>query len=88
MIIANNTVSGTGWNNFGQLGLGTITRADVFTSTSVTASQIACGLTHTMILGTNGTVSGTGYNGNGQLGLGDTNDRNVSLRQTKAIEEI
>jgi len=66
------TVSGTGLNSIGQLGIGTNIDKDVFTSTSLPASHIGCGENHTMITGTNGTVSGTGLNECGQLGIGST----------------
>jgi alpha-tubulin suppressor-like RCC1 family protein len=71
IIDVDGTVSGTGLNNAGQLGdgthLGTIL---TFTSntTPVTASQIACGGSHTMIIDTNGIVFGVGAGQYGQLG--------------------
>jgi alpha-tubulin suppressor-like RCC1 family protein len=74
MIVANGTVSGTGNNLNGQLGIDSRSnRRNTFTAnaTPVTnASEIACGYDHTMIIDTNGTVSGTGYNNYGQLGIG------------------
>ena len=67
------TVSGTGQNNFGQLGIGSPSPGGETTftpnATPVTASQIACGLYHSMIIGTDGTVSATGNNQFGQLGI-------------------
>ena len=71
------TVSGTGRNRYGQLGIGnTADKPSFIRSNPVeTASEIACGDEHTMIIDTNGTVSGTGYNLVGQLGIGNTADK-------------
>jgi len=77
IIDTNGTVSGTGANNFGQLGIGSSgfgADKNTFTAnaTPVTnVSKIACGNYHTMIIDTNGTVSGTGGNEYGQLGFGN-----------------
>jgi alpha-tubulin suppressor-like RCC1 family protein len=80
IIDINGTVSGTGDNGSGQLGIGV--RGGTYTTftsnaTPVTASQIACGEYHTMIIDTNNTVWGTGYNQTGELGIGNFNDTNV-----------
>jgi len=67
------TVSGTGRNLEGQLGIGSFDSPILtFTSSGVQASQISGGSVHTMIIGKNGTVSGTGANDYGQLGIGVT----------------
>ena len=77
-IVANGTVSGTGFNYHGQLGIGSSgfgADKNTFTAnaTPVTnVSKIACGFLHTMIIDTNGTVSGTGFNYYGQLGIGSS----------------
>jgi len=74
MIVANGTVSGTGYNVNGQLGIGSTISKTTFTAnaTPVTnATQIACGSYHTTIVA-NGTVSGTGDNYFGQLGIGSS----------------
>ena len=87
IIDINGTVSGTGYNIFGQLGVGDTFKRWTFTSASVTASQIAGGNNHTMIIANN-TVSGTGRNNYGQLGLGDTTDRNVFTSTSVTASQI
>jgi len=80
MIIVDGTVSGTGENTYGQLGIGVTggTRTTFTQALSVTnASKISCGTFHCMIIDTNGTVSGTGGNSQGQLGIGSTNDKST-----------
>jgi alpha-tubulin suppressor-like RCC1 family protein len=79
-----NKLFSTGYNEYGQLGIGT---SDVFGSQNVNLfttpltgnwSQVVCGFIHTMALSA-GTTRwfGTGFNGVGALGLGDNSDRNV-----------
>jgi len=77
IIDTNGTVSGTGRNIGGQLGINNTNDSIFFVSnaTPVTASQIACGSEHTMIIDTNGTVSGTGGNYYGEIGIGSTNSK-------------
>ena len=61
--------TGTGINISGQLGDNTTTQRHVFTaSNGTTASSIACGNSHSMIIKSDGTVHGTGNNTKGQLG--------------------
>jgi alpha-tubulin suppressor-like RCC1 family protein len=68
----------TGYNSYGQLGLGDNSDRNVFTPLTGNWSQMACGLYHTMALSA-GTAKwfGTGWNAEGELGLGDNSDRNV-----------
>jgi len=79
-----NKLFSTGYNEYGQLGIGT---SDVFGSQNVNLfttpltgnwSQVVCGFIHTMALSA-GTTRwfGTGFNNSGALGLGDNSDRNV-----------
>ncbi len=72
------TLSGTGDNSSGQLGIGSISSPiNVFTSHTTPmnyVSQVACGTNHTMIL-QNGTLLGTGDNSSGQLGIGSTSSQ-------------
>jgi alpha-tubulin suppressor-like RCC1 family protein len=79
-----NKLFSTGYNEYGQLGIGT---SDLFGTQNVNLfttpltgnwSQVVCGHSHTMALST-GTNKwfGAGYNGSGALGLIDNSDRNV-----------
>jgi len=76
---------GTGYNSFGQLGLGDNIDKYVFTQLPLSGNwiQIACGHFHTMALsaGTN-RLFGTGRNHFGQLGTGDNTERNVFTQIT------
>ena len=68
----------TGFNHYGELGLGN--RSTQFTFTAVESAgqnvrAIASGLRHTALLKEDGTLWVTGNNFKGQLGLGDTADR-------------
>ena len=63
----------TGHNGQGQLGNGTTT--DIDTWTTVIAGGVkdaACGTYHSLVLKTDGTLWATGWNFKGQLGTGDT----------------
>ena len=69
---------GTGYNTFGQLGLGDTSSRNVFTPLTGNWSYMVCGGDFTMALSADTTKwFGTGRNGDGQLGLGDTSSRNV-----------
>ena len=78
-----------GYNNFGQLGLGSTATKNTFTqvATNVTndVEQIACGYSHTFILKNNGSVWACGYNGSGQLGLGNTTNKTTFAQVTTNI---
>ena len=71
---------GCGYNNYGQLGLGT-TNINYNTFTQVTTNinndvkQIACGSSHTVILKNDGSIWSCGGNGNGQLGISGAGDK-------------
>ena len=74
------TLWSTGYNGYGQLGLGDYTNRTTFTQITTNADDVKsvyCGGYHTLILKNDGTLWGCGYNANGQLGLGDTNYRNI-----------
>jgi len=70
------SIYGTGYNGFGQLGLGTIggiintLQPMIGLPTGIKAVAISCGYVHTVVLFADGSIYGTGANGNGQLGLG------------------
>jgi alpha-tubulin suppressor-like RCC1 family protein len=87
IIDINGTVSGTGYNIFGQLGVGDTFKRWTFTSASVTASQIAGGNNHTMIIADN-TVWGAGRNNDGQLGIGTNTDTNVFTSASVTASQI
>ena len=69
---------GTGFNGFGQLGLGDSSSRNVLTPLTGNWSQMVCGGDFTMALSADTTKwFSTGRNTTGQLGLGDNSDRNV-----------
>ncbi|MCL2478242.1 MAG: hypothetical protein FWF22_01980 [Treponema sp.] len=74
----NNTLWATGYNHYGELGLGNNENVAGFTQVPGAGSQdvkaVAAGARHTVILKNDGSVWVSGYNFNGQLGLGDQND--------------
>ena len=69
---------GTGYNNFGQLGLGHENPQAGFTLLPINnVKDIACGQTYILVLKNDNTLWGTGNNYYGQLGVGDDTNRNV-----------
>ena len=83
------TLSAWGWNNYGQLGDGTIadrhTAKEIPTFTDVAAT--AGGTYHTLVLRTDGTVWGCGWNTVGQIGDGTTMPR-WGLVQVKGLTNV
>lgn len=76
------TVLTTGYNNNGQLGIGTNgagTEVNTFRPTTNMSNivAIAGGFYHSMVLKKDGTILTTGYNGYGQLGNGTNSDVNT-----------
>ena len=73
------TVWSTGYNGYGQLGLGDNIDRNVFTQIPglLNPNKISIGSDHTFIEKSDGTVWACGSNYFGQLGLGDNIDRNV-----------
>jgi alpha-tubulin suppressor-like RCC1 family protein len=68
-------VYATGRNNYGQLGLGSVSKVVTFTKVSFLSDEnivaIAAGRHHSIVLANGGKVYATGLNSRGQLGLGD-----------------
>ena len=74
----NGALWGTGYNGYGQLGLGDTSNRNTFTEITNNTNDIKsvyCGSNHTFILKNDGTLWSTGCNGYGQLGLKDTDNR-------------
>ena len=68
----------TGYNYYGELGLGNRKPQFAFNRVESSGNNIkalAAGIRHTVLLKENGTLWAAGYNFNGQHGLGDTEDR-------------
>ncbi|XP_049820942.1 probable E3 ubiquitin-protein ligase HERC4 isoform X2 [Aethina tumida] len=69
-----------GANNFGQLGLGTMTAQEplptvVRSLSGVPMSHISCGANHTLVISKSGAVFGWGKNTKGQLGINDVDNK-------------
>jgi autotransporter-associated beta strand protein len=89
VLMSDNTLWGTGYNGYGQLGLNDTTSRNTLTQipmtsigTDVYPVYVACGQYHTMIIMSNGTIWGTGYNVHGQLGINRTGNLSI-LTQMK-----
>jgi len=90
VIMTDGTLYGTGYNEFGQLGLGDVynnhnTLTQIQQLDNKTPKTIACGDYYTMVLMTDGTLYGTGKNTTGQLGLGNNIDKNT-LTQIQQLD--
>jgi alpha-tubulin suppressor-like RCC1 family protein len=88
VLFADGTIYVTGWNVYGQLGLGPTNTGDqnslqpmVGLPSGTKAVAISCGSFHTAVLFADGTIYGTGYNWAGRLGLGPTNTGNQNTLQ-------
>ena len=85
------TLWGTGYNTYGQLGLGNTTNRNTFTQITTNVDdikEIYCGSYHTLILKNDGTLWGCGYNKYGQLGLGDNTNRTTFTQVTTNTDNI
>ena len=73
-----NTLHGTGFNYYGELGLGDEILRDVFTQVSGSSWEtVYTGFTSSYTLTASGLLYSTGANVNGQLGVNDNNNRNT-----------
>jgi alpha-tubulin suppressor-like RCC1 family protein len=88
-----NTLWGTGYNYYGQLGLGHTDNQYTFVQILEqdtpdkllrrpvdNIKSVSCGYYHTFILKNDNTLWGTGKNKEGQLGLGNTNNQNTFVQ--------
>ena len=85
------TLWSTGYNGYGQLGLGDNKTRSTFTEITTNTDDIKlvyCSNIHTLILKNDDTLWSTGYNTYGQLGLGDTSDRNTFTKITTNADNI
>jgi alpha-tubulin suppressor-like RCC1 family protein len=90
VLMTNGTIWGTGYNGYGQLGLGNTSNRNILTQitsdiSGCTPKSISCGGVHTMVLMTNDTIWGTGKNNIGQLGLGNTTQKTTLTQITSDI---
>ena len=85
------TLWGSGWNNYGQLGLGDTNNRKIFTQITTNINNIKsvyCGKYHTLILKNDGTLWGSGNNGSGQLGLGGRSSKTTFTQVTTNVDNI
>ena len=95
VLMTDGTIWGTGYNGYGQLGLGNTTNRQILTQMDTTTNTIegktpkyiSCGKRHTIVLMTDGTIWGTGENAFGQLGLNDTTNRQTLTRMDTTMIE-
>ena len=81
----------SGYNYYGELGLGNRDTQLSFTKVESAGSNVkilAAGIRHTVLLKEDGTLWAAGYNFNGQLGLNDTEDRNSFSEVKEAGSDI
>ena len=85
------TLWGTGWNGYGNLGLGDTNGRTTFTqiiTNTDNIKEIYCGFYHTFILKNDSTLWGCGYNEYCQLGLGDGYNRTTFTQVTINADNI
>lgn len=77
-----------GYNNYGQLGLGSKTTQKTFTYCLKNVEFVACGYNFTFVIKTDGTLWSCGRNNKGQLGLGNTTDINYFEQVTSDVKFV
>ena len=85
ILLKDGSVLATGYNSFGQLGIGNTTDSNVFRIAYNPNLQVNNGVkciavsssSHTQILLEDGSVWATGYNSSGQLGIGNTTNSSI-----------
>ena len=85
------SVWATGYNLYGQLGLGHKTDQNTpveVTAVGKTVQVVSCGAYHTMFLREDGSVWATGENKYGQLGLGHTTEQNTPVEVTAVGKSV
>ena len=91
VLLADGTVRTFGLNSFGELGVNDTTQRNTPVQVwgiSSSATAVACGFYHTVVLLADMTVRTFGRNAEGQLGVGDTAQRNTpvtTLNITSAV---
>ena len=96
LLCTDGTLYSTGYNLYGQLGLGDNTDRDTFTEVPIpdakVVAQVISGRHHTFLLTTDGSLYATGYNFRGELGLGDTTIRTtftaVTIPDGKSVDQV
>ena len=85
------TLWGSGKNDYGEMGLESISGTATFTQITTNTDdikQVYCGASHNFILKNDDTLWSCGYNGNGNLGLGDTSYRTTFTQVTTNVDNI
>jgi alpha-tubulin suppressor-like RCC1 family protein len=75
-VTADGTLWAMGYNNYGQLGNGTLNNTNRPVSVASNVVAVAAGNSHSLFVKTDGTLWAMGYNGAGQLGNGTTSNTN------------
>jgi alpha-tubulin suppressor-like RCC1 family protein len=77
----------SGFNQYGQLGLGHNNNTNTFQLIAKNIKQISCGDEYSIILDNDGVAWGSGRNSNGQLSLGQNQNPDFSLNTFQLIAE-
>lgn len=77
-----------GYNNYGQLGLGSKTTQKTFRYCLKNVEFVACGYNFTFVIKTDGTLWSCGRNNKGQLGLGNTTDISYFEQVTSDVKFV
>ena len=74
------TVWTTGWNQYGQLGDGTVTDCDTYQQVATNTKAVSAGTRHSVILKQDGSVWSTLFNVYGQVGDFSGNQRGIFIQ--------